>query len=387
MTLKKKADQRLIRGHEWVFSNELLNPPKVPEEEYGCLVQLQNHQGNYLATGYYNHKSLIAARVISRKPLTVDGAHWLDEKMASALARREAVFNEPYYRLIFGESDGLPGLVVDRFGDVLVAQVTTAGMERLRGEIESALHRVVQPSGIVWRADDHFRELEGLPLQPPEVTGQVPDTITVKEGGLTFSMHPLGGQKTGWFYDQRDNRLRLHKYARGKTVLDVFSYAGAWALHALSAGAEAAVCIDRSREALAAAEMNAQLQQVQLETVCGDAFKTMREMNKASRKFDIVILDPPPLIKRRKDFEAGLQAYFQLNRLASQLVSRGGLLVTCSCSHHLDEAQLVDIVRHTGLQFGRAMAIAEKGGQSIDHPIHPAMAETQYIKSMFVWLD
>ncbi len=384
--LKKKADQRLIRGHDWVFSNELQPPPKLGLDEAGRVVHLVNHQGKFLASGYYNPKSLIAVRVLSREPMDQITAEWLMIRFRRALARRESVFQQPYYRLVYGESDGLPGLVIDRFGPYLVVQITTAGMERVKPAIQAALQEVLNPTGIVWRADDRFRELEGLPVQEPETTGDVPDVVPVIEGDLVFETRLSEGQKTGWYFDQRDNRLRLHRYAHGKRVLDVFSYAGAWGLHALAAGAASATCIDSSKDALLAAQKSAQLQGRTIETICDDAFAALRGMLKENRRFDIVVIDPPPLIKRKKDFEAGLQAYYQLNRLAAQLLVDGGLLVSCSCSHHLSQEQLVEILRHTSMQFNRPMAIAESGGQAIDHPVHPAMIETAYLKALFAWV-
>ncbi|MEZ6096326.1 MAG: class I SAM-dependent methyltransferase [Pirellulaceae bacterium] len=188
-------------------------------------------------------------------------------------------------------------------------------------------------------------------------------------------------------FDQRDNRIQLQPYAKGRTVLDVFSYAGAWAVHALRYGATAATVIDRSSTAIELAKTNAQRNGFELEAIEGEAVAEMKTMIKAERRFDVVVLDPPALIKRRKDYENGLQSYYQLNRLAIQLVAKsGGLLVSCSCSHHLEEHELVEVIRHGAQIFGRDARILKFGGQSSDHPVHPAMPETRYLKSIFVWI-
>ncbi|MBX3416924.1 MAG: class I SAM-dependent rRNA methyltransferase [Pirellulaceae bacterium] len=385
--LKKGTDRRLMRGHAWVFSNEIQDSQALKGLPPGTLIHLANHQGKFLATAYANPKTLIAARIVSRRPLAALDSHWFTERFEDALALRSAMFTGHDYRLIYGEADGVPGLVVDRYGDYLVAQVTTAGIENVKADIERAFNQVLRPRGIVWRGDDQFRELEGLPIVEPDVVGEVPEQVVIREGAVKFNVDLRGGQKTGWFFDQRDNRLRLHKYAPGQRVLDAFSYAGGWAIHALTAGAKSATCLDRSEKALASATANAALNNCQLETVCGDAFESMRAMIDQGRRFDIVVLDPPALIKRKKDYEAGLQAYYQLNRLAAQLLSSRGLLVSCSCSHHLPEAQLWDIVRHTAAHVEKNVRITEIGLQSSDHPCLPAMPEMTYLKAVYAWLS
>ena len=387
LRIKKGADRRIIRGHDWVFSNELIEIPPSAKNHGGALVHLQNHQGKYLATATFNPKTLIAARIVSRKPLAALSVDWFRNRLEDALALRNVIFTNPYYRLVYGESDGLPGLVIDRFGDYLVVQITTAGMELVREILAAALVEVLRPKGIVWRADDHFRELEGLETHEPSITGSVTAEVEVREGELTFLTSLSAGQKTGWFYDQRDNRMRLHKYARGKRVLDVFSYAGGWAVHALKAGASSATCLDRSEPALAAATNNAIRNGVTLTTICGEAFAELRKLADAGRRFDIIVVDPPALIKRKKDFEAGLQAYFQLNRLAVQLLSSSGLLVSCSCSHHLPEENLWEVVQHAASAAKKNIRMTEIGAQSADHPMHPGMPEMTYLKALYAWLS
>lgn len=385
--LKKGTDRRLLRGHAWVFSNELQDHAILKTLAPGSLVHLANHQGKFLATAYANHKPLIAARIVSRCPLACLDSQWFTERIQEALALRSAMFTHHDYRLIYGEADQLPGLVVDRFGKYLTVQITTAGMERVRGEIEQALNAVLQPEGMVWQGDDSFRELEGLDTAEPQIIGHVPPRVEIHEGPVRFSVDLLGGQKTGWFFDQRDNRLRLHKYAAGQRVLDVFSYAGGWATHALVAGAKSATCVDRSEKALHDAAANAQLNGAQVETIRGDAFDVLRSLIDQGRKFDIVIVDPPALIKRKKDFDGGLQAYFQINRLAAQLLSSQGLLVSCSCSYHLPIEQLREIVQHAATFVDKSARITEIGQQATDHPSLPSMPELSYLKALFAWLS
>jgi 23S rRNA (cytosine1962-C5)-methyltransferase len=296
---------------------------------------------------------------------------------------RTHLFGAPFYRLVFGESDGLPGLVVDRYGDLLVVQITTAGMQRISKLLIEVLQQVTGATGILLRNDSPVRALEGLP-QVNEVIGSVPDSVLLEEGGVHFQV-PLGaGQKTGWFFDQRSNRLALHKYVKDKRVLDVFSYVGAWGLQAARAGAAQVTCVDSSRLALDILQQSARenhLNSVQVEA--GDAFEVMQALQGGQRRFDVVIVDPPAFIKRRKDQRRGEQGYARLNRLALELLAPGGILVSCSCSMHLAESRLQQILLAAAVGQGRQLQILERGFQCMDHPVHPAIAETAYLKALF----
>ena len=383
--LKRNEDRRLSAGHLWVYSNEV-DTSKSPLSgfEPGSLVVIQSAAGKTLGAGYVNPRSLICARLLTRRPRAALDAGFFERRLRSALSLRESLFEQPYYRLVFGESDGLPGLVVDRYGSVLVVQITTAGMEAMRDLLLEALHRVISPTGILLRNDSSVRVLEGLP-QETEVIGEVPDTVMLTEGGVQFEV-PLGaGQKTGWFYDQRSNRQAMRKYVKDKQVLDVFSYIGAWGLQAAAAGAAGVCCVDSSPVAQAFMEKNIAANglgdKVRLEN--GDAFDVLKALQDTDQRFDVVIVDPPAFIKRRKDIKTGEQGYGRLNRLALKLLAPDGILISCSCSMHLSEERLQHIVHQSAGKMGRQVQILERGFQCMDHPVHPAIAETAYLKALF----
>jgi len=301
-----------------------------------------------------------------------------------ALSLREQLFDAPYYRLVYGESDQLPGLVIDRYGDVCVVQCTTAGMETVKEEVLEALHKVIRPAGVLLRADSSIRELEGLDLYQ-EVLGSVPEQVEVKEHGLRFSVSLRQGQKTGWFYDQRMNRGRLRNYVSGKRVLDVFSYVGAWGLQAAGAGAGEVVCVDASEAAIDQIHANAAANGFgdEVATVQGDAFEVLAQLRQAQEKFDVVVLDPPAFIKRKKDAKAGEQAYHRLNQLGMQVLNKDGILVSASCSHHMEESQFQKMLLQSSRHLDRSLQLLERGHQAPDHPVHPAIAETSYLKTLF----
>ncbi|TXH04955.1 MAG: class I SAM-dependent rRNA methyltransferase [Nevskiaceae bacterium] len=384
LTLKLKAheERRLRAGHLWVYSNEIDTTDGFRAIVPGSLCRVLDARGKPLGVGYVNPRTLMAVRLLSSDAQASIDAEWFARRVQSALKLRERLYPGPYYRLIFGEADGLPGLVVDRYGDVLVLQISTAGMEALKPLIVSALQSVLRPRGMLLRNDVAMRETEGLPDTVEEI-GQVPDTVEIDEGGVRFAVPLKTGQKTGWFYDQHDNRDRLARYVRGARVLDVFSYIGGWALRAAAFGAASVACVDASAPALEAAQHNAKLNGVELETLKGAALDVLKQLRDQQRQFDVVIVDPPALIKRKKDLEAGLEHYASLNRVAMQLLAPDGILVSCSCSHHLEAEQLQRVLLRESRQAGRRLQILEQGGQSADHPVHPAIPETRYLKAYF----
>jgi len=386
--LLKNRQRRLLAGHDWVFSNEI-DPASLRENppSGGELIHLCDNQNRFLASAWYNPGTLIAARVIDRRSIEHFSRQMLAERLDYARRLRDRIFPTPHYRWIYGDSDQLPGLVIDRFGEVLSVQITTAGMEAMRSSLLELLLETDSVRGIVVHNDLDFRRLEGLPEGPTETIGDVPGSLTAIEDGLTFTFPAKGGQKTGWFYDQRDNRQRLVRYAAGCSVADLYSYAGAWGIHAAKQGAANVCCVDSSRSAIEMVQANAAANQVEVDAVCADSLETLKGWGADKRVFDIVIIDPPALIKRRKDVEAGLQSYFQLNRLAARVVAPGGILVSCSCSHHLPEEELITIINHAAFKDGgRHAQILETGSQSADHPVHPAMPETRYLKCIFARL-
>jgi 23S rRNA (cytosine1962-C5)-methyltransferase len=287
---------------------------------------------------------------------------------------------------VYGEADGLPGLVVDRYGDIVVAQITTAGMERLRDAVVEALQKVLKPAAIVLRNDSSAREPEGLPGYVEVVDGTVPDEVEVREGGERFAVSLTAGQKTGWFFDQAANRDRLLKYVDGRTVLDVFSYVGAWGVRAAAAGASAVTCVDSSERALAGVVANAEHNGVgdRVTTARGDGFAVLRELKASGQRFDVVVLDPPAFIKRRKDTKEGTLAYRRINEAALTLLERDGLLVTASCSFHLPAEDLLRTAQQAARASDRSLQLLEYGQQGPDHPVHPAIPETAYLKAFYL---
>jgi 23S rRNA (cytosine1962-C5)-methyltransferase len=386
LILKKGEDRRLRAGHLWVFSNEVdVARTALTAFKPGDLVQVRSGGGRPLGMAYVNPHSLIAARLLTHGSAVPEFEPWLTQRVRQAKALRESLFDAPYYRLVFGESDGLPGLVVDRYDGTLVVQISTAGMEARRDAIIRTLQAEIQPRGIVIQNHVPMRELEGLPLGDAEVIGEVDDVLHIVENGLRFEVTRDAGQKTGWFYDQRDNRARLARYVKGKRVLDVFSYVGAWGITAAAAGASEVTCVDSSEAALEMARHNAELNDVNINTIAGDAFDVLANLREQREKFDVVIIDPPAFIKRRKDYKSGLAGYQRLNQMALQLVdAHGGILVSCSCSQHLPDRELAKIIQRASRHVDRYAQILEWGQQAVDHPEHPAIPETRYLKACTV---
>jgi 23S rRNA (cytosine1962-C5)-methyltransferase len=386
LSLLKNRERRLLAGHDWVFSNEI-DPATLAGAKLnpGQLVQITDHRRKYLASAWYNPSTLIAARILSRRPVAAVDRGLLLDRLVAAREIRDRIHGVPWYRWVHGESDRLPGLVIDRFGELLAVQIHAAGMESVRPALVDALQELGPFRGIVIQQDSEFRKLEGLPTGPAEVLGEVPEDVVVREGSLEFTTSLTAGQKTGWFYDQRDNRMRLARYVAGQSVADLYCYAGAWGLHAAQRGASRVTSVDSSAAAISLARRNADRNGIDdIELVEADCLETLKAWGSAHRTFDVVVIDPPALIKRRKDAAAGIQAYYQLNRLAARVVRPGGILVSCSCSHHLPEDELVSIVNHAAWKDGgRPAAILEFGSQSADHPVHPAMPETRYLKAIF----
>jgi len=385
LVLKRGEERRLAAGHLWVFSNEI-DTGRSPLGAFapGALAELRTHRGAFVGYVYVNPHALICARLLSRDAAhPVDGA-LLRRRLATALALRERLHAAPYYRWVFGESDALPGLVLDRYGDVVVGQIATAGMEALKDEVTAAVREVVSPAGLYWKNDTAARDLEQLPQEAQLAFGAVPDELTVMESGLSFAAPLVHGQKTGWFYDQSANRARLARYTAPRArVLDVCAYVGAWALTALRAGAASACCVDSSQAALDYAQANAARNGLAVEVLRADAFDALKSLGDSGARFEVVILDPPAFIKRKKDIPQGQAAYRKLNQLALGLLADEGLLVSCSCSYHLAADDLVSAIQSAARHTGRFVQILEAGGQSPDHPVHPAIPETRYLKAFF----
>jgi 23S rRNA (cytosine1962-C5)-methyltransferase len=384
LRLKRGEEQRIEAGHLWIFSNEIDND-RTPLTAFapGALARIVSAREAFLGHAYVNPHALICARILSRHADEPPGRALLAHRLRAALALRERFYGQPFYRLVHGESDGLPGLVLDRYGDLIVGQAGTAGMESMKDDIATAVQEVVSPAGFVWKNDGNARELEGLPSYVEVVRGDLPTHLSVEENGVRFRVPFAGGQKTGWFYDQAANRQALLKYVPGRRVLDAFSYVGAWGLTASKAGAREVICVDSSPAALAAAEDAARDNSLAVRTLRADAFEALENLHKAGERFDVVILDPPAFIKRKKQIPKGEAAYRRLNRLGLRLLTQDAILVSCSCSYHLAPEQLLAAIQKAARQTGRFVQILESRGQAPDHPVHPAIPETRYLKAFF----
>lgn len=388
--LKKNEDRRIRAGHLWIYSNEI-NTSTTPLNQFtpGQLVNIFDHQNKAIGTGYINPNSLISVRLLHSKINTIIDSTFFIDRINCALKLREKIFNKPFYRLIYGESDNIPGLIIDRFDETFVVQINTAGMELLLPQIEQALIELFKPSAILLRNDSNARNLENLPQYVKPLHGEPPTKIILEENYIKFETNIWEGQKTGWFYDHRINRANMLKYVNNKRVLDVFSYAGAWAIQAAAGGAKEVTVIDSSKSALSQLEINAQLNNVtdKIKLINEDAFKALTQLKNAKEQFDVIILDPPAFIKRKKDIKEGVIAYRRINDLAMQLLAPDSILISASCSQHLDQDTLIDILRSTSLARHKTLQIIEQGHQGPDHPIHPAIPETNYLKAIFtrVW--
>ncbi len=385
LRLKANADRRLRAGHLWVYSNEIdVAATPLSGFQAGDQAILEAAGGKPLGVVGMSPNNLICARLLSR-----DTKHELDKSLLVhrinvALSLRERLFDQPCYRLVYGDSDLLPGLVVDRFFDILVVQITSPTMERHKDDVLAALVQVLQPRGVLFKNDSAARDAEGLPRYVETPFGVVPEWVALEENGVKFEAPVIEGQKTGWFYDHRMNRARLAPYVNGKRVLDLFSYIGGWGVQAAAFGASEVFCVDASAFALDGVERNATLNGVAEKVTCieGDVFAALKELKSSEERFDVVVCDPPAFIKRKKDIKNGEAGYRRLNEMAMRLLSKDGILVSASCSMHLEEDNLQNILLQSARHLDRNIIMLERGGQGPDHPVHMAIAETRYIKSL-----
>lgn len=385
--LRAGEDRRVRGGHPWAFSNEILMDAETRAIPPGSLAILRAPGGEALGLVTFNPHSLIAARVLTANPEATVDALFLGRRLAQAAALRDRLIGVPYYRLIHAEADGLPGVIVDRFGDALVVQVNTAGMELLTPVLLEALEAELSPATIVLKNDSPVRELEGLTRGTTVAKGEAGQPIELVENGARFVADLSGGQKTGWFYDQRDNRRFMAGLSKDGSVLDVYSYSGGFGVLAAARGAKSVACIDRSQPALDAARAAAALNGVDkiVSFEKSEAFEALEK--RSGQRFDVVICDPPAFVKSRKDLKTGAQGYRKLVRLAAPLVAKGGFFFVASCSHLVDPPLFAEQVRRGLRDAGRGGRILRSSGAALDHPIHPGLPETAYLKALTLQLD
>ncbi len=379
IVLRKNADRRIAKGHMWIFSNEIADPA-VSSLRPGDIHEVSTHKGEFVGMAYVNPASLITARILSRRRIEIDET-FLRDRIHAAHERRRVLYpNRDHYRIVFGESDLLPGLVVDKYRDVIVVQSLTAGIERMIGAIVQILVELFEPQCIFLRNDSQVRNLEGLPLEKRPAYGDVPENVTIQSGSLNFLVDIVGGQKTGHFLDQADNREAVHRYvSQGDVVGDLFSYSGAWGLHAAAAGAERVECVDSSQPALETAMENARLNGLEEKVFLANE-PVLSFLKRTRESYDLIVLDPPAFVKNRHLVKEGVKGYIDVNRRALTKLKSGGILITCSCSHHLDWSGFEDVLGSAARQSGKDLRILETMGQGPDHPYLLAMPETRYLK-------
>jgi 23S rRNA (cytosine1962-C5)-methyltransferase len=387
LALKKQEHRRIEAGHLWVFSNEI-DVAKTPLSDFenGECVVINTQQGKKMGIGYINPQALLCVRLLTRNCDENIDTDFFIRRFKTALALRERFYRQPFYRLIHADSDLLPGLIIDRYDSTFVVQINTAGMENLKDFILSGLINLFNPTAIILRNDNSAREKEGLKNLTNEVAfGEAPNTIKLTENDAVFEISLLDSQKTGWYFDQAFNRKMLKSLVQNKRVLDVYSYMGGFGVLAAMNAATEVVCIDSSAKAIQAVETNARINQVSscVKTIMGDAFEEMKKLHAAGEKFDVVLLDPPAFIRKRKDRPKGTKAYQRINELALQLLTNDAILITSSCSMHMPRETLIEVVQRAAVKNNSLAQIIAIGHQAPDHPIHPAIPETNYLKTLF----
>lgn len=389
LRLKPGAHRRALGGHPWIFSNEIQMTAEAKALPPGGVVRVLADDGRAVGAAFFNPHTLIAARLLTRDADSAIDQAFLATRLTAALALRERLVAAPHYRLIHAEADGMPGAIVDRFGDVVVVQANTAGMELLTDALLAAIDDVLGPRVVLLKNDSAARGLEGLDSHVRVAKGALDGPIELVEHGTRFLADLAEGQKTGWFFDQRDNRMAVARLAKGARVLDLYSYCGGFALQAAMAGAAQVTAIDRSQPALdlaaKAAALNGVAERVSFRR--GEAFQELERLGDAGERFDIVVADPPAFIKSKKDAPQGARAYRKLARLAARLVRPSGFLFVASCSHHIDVAGFADEVRHGIGAAARTGRVLMTTGASPDHPVHPFLPESAYLKGQLLQLD
>ena len=380
------GDRRVKGGHPWAFSNEIAMTPALRALPPGTPVRLEGDDGVRHGVWHFNPHSLIAARRLDANPAAVIDAVWFQARLAACLALRERLFDSPFYRLVHAEADGLPGLIIDRYGDAVAIQANTAGMDAATPHLVAALNALFAPRLIVARNDSAVRKLEGLSESVTAWQGE--GTATVEESGLRFPVDLLGGQKTGWFFDQRANRAMVARLCAGRSMLDAFCHTGGFGLAAAAAGAREVTLLDRSEHALDHAMQAARLAGFadRVTPLKAEALEHLEKMAASGRKFEVVVADPPAFAKSRKDQPAALRGYGKLARLAAGLVAPDGILFIASCSHHVSPGDFTDAVAWGVHRAKREARLLATVGAGPDHPVHPGLPESAYLKGLLLHL-
>ncbi len=382
-------DKRLRHGHPWAYSNEVQMDQTAKAIPPGSVVRLVDSGGSALGLAAFNPHTLIAARMLTADPAAVVDSAFLAGRIRRAVALRDRLFGRPFYRAVHAEADGLPGLIIDRYGDAVTVQANSVFMDRRLDDVLAALDDTIRPRAVILRNDSTQRALEGLEEEVRLLRGSIDGPIEVEENGCAFFADPLAGQKTGWFYDQRDNRAFMARLAEGARAIDFFSYNGGFAVQCAKAGARWAVAVDRSQPALDMAARAAEANGVS--AVCefrrADAFHEMERLAAEGETFDVVVADPPAFVKAKKDLAVGCRAYRKMTRLAARITAPGGYLLCASCSHNVDPATFAEQVARGLTDAGRTGRILRSAGAAPDHPVHPHLPESAYLKAIVLALD
>lgn len=379
IVLKKGEERRIKSGHQWVFSNEIKDIIGKPQT--GDIVECYDGSNNFVGIGFYNPHSLIAFRLVSKKNEIVDTKFW-QGKIEKAYEFRKYLYpNQNSFRVFYGESDGISGFVLDKYEDYCVAQFVCAGADKNKHDILEAVQNVINPKGIIIRNDSHLRKLENLPSETEIYSGQIPDDIIITENDIKYYVNVKAGQKTGFFFDQRDNRKLFRKYCKDKKVLDCFTHTGSFGLNALKGGAKEVVFTDSSKLALETASKNYELNGYKnFNAIIADAQEYICSNQASNENFEVVNIDPPGLIKSKKDFHAGYKHYAKLNEQAIRLLKNGGIFATSSCSHHLSASDFKKMLQEACAKAGKTAVFLEISTQAKDHPVLISMPETEYLK-------
>ncbi len=384
--VKPKEGRRARAGAPWLFSNEIEMSAVAKSLKPGAVVNVLGDDGRVFGTGYFNPKSLIAIRLVDAAVDVALDAGFFAKRLKRALALREALYDAPYYRLVNAEGDGLAGLTIERFGDSCVVQVSTAGMEVLLAPLLAALDSVLSPANVILRADAPARVLEGLELYVRAAKGDA-TRLAVQENGVRYFADLHTGQKTGWYYDQQASRAYVARLAPGRSVLDAYCYTGGFALAAAKAGAKDVCGLDSSPPALDLAQEAAAANRLSCKFLKADVFEALEKFWTARESFDIVVADPPPFVKAKKDLEAGAKAYRKLARLAANVTAKDGFLLLASCSHNISQERFAQECALGIARAGRTARLIHQAGAGADHPIHPMLLESAYLKTLVYALD
>jgi 23S rRNA (cytosine1962-C5)-methyltransferase len=387
--LQPGGDKRAMLGHPWIFSNELVMDGAAKSLLPGQIVTLIRPDGRPLGAAFFNAHSLIAARLLTRDADRPIDEVFLQRRLERALKLRERLVGAPYYRLVHAEADGIPGCIIDRFGDVVVVEPNTAGADALIEPLVAALDRVLRPRAIVVSGDGPARTLEGLAPVHRMAKGALDGALEIEEHGARFLADLAEGQKTGWFYDQRDNRVLAARFAQDADVLDLYSYSGGFGVQAARHGAKSVLSVDRSQPALDIARRAAALNGVAARhaTESAEAFEFLESAGGEHRTFDVVMADPPAFVKSKKDFHQGGRAYRKLARLAASRVRSGGFLFLASCSYNMPAEEFRTQVARGLHEAGRSGRILHATGAAPDHPVHPMLPESAYLKALLLQVD